>query len=160
VKRKVKKENMMEKNLFDDLSEKAYRAGAGIPELNELWGHTFALTEWYFIARGPVEHPHPYIASRPDTCEGKNMIRAFTDVDKLTAFAKENNLAEADNSVRMLSVPTVNIVTWLQTFLKHNVYGIWFNSNNESSGYYAPIEQLKEIKTYLHKTWTRNPSDN
>lgn len=150
----------MEKNLFDTLSQRAYSQGAGVHELNELWGHTFLLTEWFFIARGSAEHPMPYIASRPDVCEGKNMIRAFTDMEKLKAFAKENNLMEADHNIRMLSIPTEKIINWLQGFIRHGVHGIWFNSDTHSYGYYSPLAQLQAIKDYLDKTWTRNPKDN
>ncbi|MFI5203452.1 MAG: hypothetical protein ACHQF2_03060 [Flavobacteriales bacterium] len=151
----------MKKNFFDELSKNAYAQGAGVPELNELWGNTFLLNEWFFIGRGPLDHPYPYIASRPDTCEGKNMIRAFTDSDKLTLFAKENDLLETDKSVRILSIPTVNIISWLEGFAQHNVHGVWFNSDTSSSyGYFAPILQLQSIKDYLDKTWTRNPGNN
>jgi hypothetical protein len=150
----------MEKNLFDTLAGRAYSPGAGIHELNELWGHTFLLTEWHFIARGTLENPAPYIASRADVCEGKNMIRAFTDAEKLKAFARENNLFKDDSSLRILTIPTANIITWLQGFERHGVHGIWFNSNTESHGYYSPLTQLQAIKNYLDKTWTQNPNDN
>ncbi|MFI5204282.1 MAG: hypothetical protein ACHQF2_07275 [Flavobacteriales bacterium] len=150
----------MEKNLFDLLAKKAYAENAGVPELNELWGNTFLLDNWFFIARGPIGHPHPYIASRPDTCEGKHMIRAFTDTEKLSAFAKENNLLEEDNGIRILTVPTIKIINWITPFAQHEVFGIWFNSDNNSNGFYAPILQLQSIKEYLDKTWVRNPRKN
>ncbi|HRE68220.1 MAG TPA: hypothetical protein PLM56_09005 [Cyclobacteriaceae bacterium] len=67
---------------FDNLCKRAFSQGAGIPELNELWGNVFLLQNWLFIARGPVNQPQPYIASRADVCNGQDMIRAFTDDQK------------------------------------------------------------------------------
>jgi hypothetical protein len=145
----------MEKIDFDNLSRKAFAPGAGIPELNELWGHTFLLPHWNFIARGPVTQPQPYIASRQDVCQGQDMIRSFTDNEKLTAFARQNNLLEADQSVRTLSVPTVNIIPWLLNYSQYGIYGIWFNSDTGSNGYYAPLTQLWAVKEHLDKTWNK-----
>jgi hypothetical protein len=140
---------------FDKLSELAFATGAGIPHLNELWGHTFSLPNWYFIARGPAHQPNPYIASRADVCHGQDMIRAFTDDKRLMSFGQENNLLEVDQSVRILAIPTSNIVSWLEGYMQYGIYGIWFNSDTASKGYYAPLSQLRPIKEHLDKNWKK-----
>lgn len=140
---------------FDRLSRLAYSSGAGISELNELWGYTFLLANWHFIARGSMTQPQPYIASRNDVCSGQDMIRAFTDEQKLTAFANQNNLLQADQSVRILSVPTKNIIPWLLNFSQYGIFGIWFNSDTGSEGFYSPLAQLNAIKQHLDATWKR-----
>ena len=140
---------------FDKLSAEAFSPGAGIPQLNELWGNVFSLSAWNFIARGPIDRPHPYIASRSDVCNGQDMIRAFTDDQKLTAFGRENNLMEADQSVRILSIPTKDIIPWLEGFSQYGIFGIWFNSDKASTGFYSPITQLRPVKNHLDKTWRK-----
>ncbi len=140
---------------FDTLCKKAFAPGAGIPELNELWGNTFSLASWLFIARGPAAQPQPYIASRADICNGQDMIRAFTDNQKLTAFARENKLLETDGSVRTLSIPTQGIIPWLENYWQHGIYGIWFNSDSGSKGFYSPLTQLRAVKDHLDKTWSK-----
>ncbi|HMR56168.1 MAG TPA: hypothetical protein PKK67_09000 [Cyclobacteriaceae bacterium] len=138
---------------FDNLCKRAFSQGAGIPELNELWGNVFLLQNWLFIARGPVNQPQPYIASRADVCNGQDMIRAFTDDQKLTAFAHENKLVEADGSVRSLAIPVQSVVSWLEGFGQYGIYGVWFNSDTKSQGFYSPLVQLRPVKDHLDKTW-------
>lgn len=140
---------------FDALSNKAHGPGGGIPQLNELWGHTFLLKEWLFINRGTLAEPSPYIASRADVCEGKHMMRAFTDEQKLMSFVNENNL-ESNGVPFLLSIPTQNIIPWLQGFARQQVFGIWFNSDIRSNGYYSPLAQLPIIKNYLESNWKQS----
>ncbi|MFL6229540.1 MAG: hypothetical protein ACJ741_12250 [Pyrinomonadaceae bacterium] len=145
---------------FDALARKATESGA-IKDQSNLFGQAFALREWHFIARGKFPDVHPYIAKDAQTADGQYMIRAFTDTDRLLRFARENNLMEKDatgeENVSILSVPTDNIIDYLEQFISQGVYGIWFNSDTESDGFFVPLKQLRPIKAYLDNS-SRRPS--
>jgi hypothetical protein len=145
---------------FDDLSQKTTESNGAIDDLNNLYGHALALPEWYFIARGEFPDITPYIASNAKYADGKHMVRAFTDKERLQRFAKENNLTGDDGEVLTLDIPTGSIIDYLEQFISNGVYGIWFNSDTESKGFYAPLAQLRPIKTHLEKiNWKNNASD-
>jgi hypothetical protein len=138
---------------FDALARKANETGA-MEEIGNLFGHAFALKQWHFIARGQFPDVHPYIASNEQVADGQYMIRAFTDTDRLLRFAQENNLmengvSESEKSALILSIPTDNIIDYLEDFIPQGAYGIWFNSDTKSDGFFIPLEQLQPIKEHL-----------
>jgi hypothetical protein len=136
---------------FDALSRKANESGGAIEELNKLFGAAFALSSWYFVARGELPNVNPYVASNAAFAGNRQMVRAFTDTGRLQAFAKENNLTEPDGSVQMIEIPTTGIVEYLEQFIPDGVYGIWFNSDSQSDGFFTPLQQLRPIKEHLAK---------
>ncbi len=119
--------------------------------LNDLYGHIFALPQWHFIARGEFPNVTPYIASNAAVADGKYLIRAFTDTERLQRFVKENHLEAPDGSHLAISIPTDNIIDYLEQFISDGVHGIWFNSDTVSDGFFVPLQQLRPIKTYLEK---------
>jgi len=135
---------------FDALSKKAMETNA-IDDLNALFGAAFALKQWNFISRGELPNVYPYVASNPTVADNQPMIRAFTDTDRLMRFARENNLTDADGSCQMLTIPTENIVSYLEGFVEQGAFGVWFNSDSESKDFYIPIKQLQPIKAHLAK---------
>lgn len=136
---------------FDALSRKAIESGGAMADLNNLYGHAMALPEWYFVARGEFPDVKPYIASNAQYADGKHMVRAFTDKERLQRFAKENNLMGADGEVLTLDIPTANIIEYLEQFIAYGVHGIWFNSDNDSDGFFVPLQQLRPIKAHLER---------
>lgn len=136
---------------FDALAKKAMETNA-MEDLNELFGAAFALPKWNFISRGELPNVYPYVASNPAAAGNQPMIRAFTDTDRLLRFARENNLTEADGSAKMLTIPTENIVSYLEGFIAQGAYGVWFNSDSKSADFFIPIKQLQPIKDHLAKT--------
>ena len=142
----------MENNVdFDALSRKSNESGGAMDDLNNIFGETFALEKWIFIARGELPNINPYIAANADYAGGQQMIRVFTDSDRLQRFARENNLTDADGSAQMLEVPTGGIVEYLEQFINYGVHGVWFNSDRASDGYFIPLAQLRPIKEHLAK---------
>jgi len=135
---------------FDELSEKAMATNA-MKDLNALFGAAFALEKWHFIARGELPDVYPYVASNPAAADNQPMIRAFTDADRLMRFARENNLTEADGSAKILTIPTDNIIPYLEGFISQGAFGVWFNSDSESKDFFIPIKQLQPIKDHLAK---------
>lgn len=135
---------------FDALSEKAMETNA-MEDLNALFGAAFALEKWNFISRGELPDVRPYVASNPGAADNQPMIRAFTDTERLMRFARENNLTEADGSCKILTIPTDNIVPYLEGFIEQGAFGVWFNSDSQSSDFFIPIKQLQPIKDHLAK---------
>ncbi len=144
------KEEISNKTDFDALSKKAMETNA-MEDLNALFGSAFALEKWNFISRGELPNVQPYIASNPATADNQPMIRAFTDTDRLMRFARENNLTEADGSCEMLTIPTENIIPFLEGFISQGAFGVWFNSDSESKDFFIPLKQLQPIKDHLAK---------
>ena len=146
---------------FDALSRKVTESNGAVEDLDNLYGHAFALREWHFIARGQFPNVSPYIASNARVAEGQYMIRAFTDADRLQRFARENNLMETDaaggEEVLLLSLPTANIVDYLEQFIAQGVHGMWFNSDTKSNGFFVPLKQLRPIQEHLEDL-SRRPS--
>ena len=142
---------------FDALTIKADQSNGAMEDLIILYGAAFALSEWHFISRGEMPNVSPYIASNAQYADGQPMIRAFTDTKRLLRFAQENNLTEADGSCKSLSIPTEKIVDYLEQFIADGTYGIWFNSDTQSEGFFVPLNQLRPIKEHLDKL---NPPKN
>ncbi len=136
---------------FNVLARKAIESDGAMEDLDELYGAAFALPDWHFIARGTFPDVNPYIASNAEYADGQQMVRAFTDTDRLQRFAKENNLTQADGSALLLSIPTANIIDYLEQFIALGVHGVWFNSDIESDGFFVPLKQLRPIKEHLAK---------
>lgn len=136
----------MENNTdFDALARESFRMTA-TEDLDPLFRAAFALPEWHFIRRGEAPNFYPYIASNRGFAANQPMIRAFTDSARLLRFARENNLTEADGSCPTLTIPTENASDYLEQFAAHGAFGVWFNSDSESDGFYIPIGRLRTIK--------------
>lgn len=142
---------------FDALARKTVESNGAMEDLNNLYGAAFALSQWHFIARGTPPDVNPYIASNADYADGQHMVRAFTDTDRLMNFARENNLTDADGSASILSIPTANIIEYLEQFSAYGVHGVWFNSNTESDGFFLPLRQLRPVKEHLAKINWQTP---
>lgn len=135
---------------FDELSVKAIQTNA-MEDMDVLFGAVFDLSEWHFVSRGGLPNVYPYVASNAQYADNQPMVRAFTDLQRLARFARENNLTEADGSCKSLTIPTANIVDYLEGFIEYGAYGVWFNSDSESDGFFIPIKQLRPIKERLAK---------
>lgn len=142
---------------FDALSRKTVQSNGAMEDLNNLYGEAFALSDWHFIARGELPNVSPYVAANAAYADGQYMIRAFTDTNRLLRFAKENNLTDAGGNASMLSIPTGEIVEYLEQFIADGVYGIWFNSDTKSDGFFLPLQQLRPVKEHLERiSWKNN----
>lgn len=137
---------------FDALSRAVTKSDA-LEDLEELYGEAFKLREWYFVARGKFPDVRPYIASNKGASGGRYMVRAFTDTDRLFRFARENGLTEGvnagDESALILSIPTDKVIEYLEQFIAQGAYGVWFNSDSKSDGFYVPLKQLRPIREHL-----------
>lgn len=135
---------------FDALAQKANETSS-MEDLNALFGAVFDLPEWNFISRGELPKVFPYVTSNAEIADNQPMVRAFTDSDRLMRFARENNLTEADGSCKILTMPTANIAEYLEKLIPLGAFGVWFNSDSQSEGFFIPIKQLRPIKEHLAK---------
>ena len=127
---------------FDQLSKAAYASGTDNKQaLDQLWVATFKLEQWYFIARGAAPNVRPYIGHKDGNVP---MIFVFTDEDRLEAAARELKLLGTTGTIPVMTIPTKNIVSYLQQFAQYGVKGVWFNPNGQ--GYFSPLENLPKIK--------------
>lgn len=136
---------------FDELSRRTHRANPPMEDLNALFGAVFALSEWLFISRGELPNVNPYVASNAEVAGGQQMVRAFTDSNRLQRFARENNLTDAEGNALMLTIPTKGVVEYLEQFIEYGVHGVWFNSDTGSEGFFVPLKQLRPIREHLAK---------
>lgn len=138
---------------FDVLSRKTSESNGAIADLDRLYGSVFKLPQWHFIARSQFPDVRPYVASNGEVAGGQAMVRAFTDTDRLLRFARENQLMETDEvhgeHVSILSLPTDTIVEYLEQLISIGVYGVWFNSDADSYGFFVPLKQLRPIREHL-----------
>lgn len=129
---------------FDTLSKNAYSSGKqDIAALDALWGAVFGLSQWHFIARGASTNARPYIGYK----NNEPMIFAFTDTDRLEANARQLKLLDEQGNVPILSIPTTNIISYIESFAQFNVKGIWFNPGG--FGFFSPLNSLRGIKSHL-----------
>ena len=134
---------------FDWLAEQAFGPARTREVEGVLWQHVFALPKWYFIARGEFPNIHPYVAKAEGVAYGQFMIRAFTDTDRLYRFCVENELQAEGADALILELPTDSVLDYLDQFISSDVFGIWFNSNTGSKGFFSPLAQLRPIRDYV-----------
>ena len=136
---------------FDALSRKTQENGVAREDFDRLFKATFALPEWLFIARGEAPNFNPYVASKEGIADGQQMVRAFTDGTRLHRFAVENGLLDANGEALILTIPTSGVIKYLEQFEQYGVYGVWFNSDLQSDGYFTPLKQLRIIQEHLNE---------
>lgn len=134
---------------FDALVQDTVRTNGELASLDALYSRTFTLPHWYFVARGTLPNVYPYIASHAEFAGGQPMMRAFTDPERLQRFVEENQLQDAEGGIPALSIPTPEIVAYLESFIEQGVYGIWFNSDAQSYGFFLPLQQLRPVQERL-----------
>ncbi len=134
---------------FDALSNAAFAKGATIEDQNALWTLVMKLKQWQFIARGEFPNVQPYVCSNKGFADGEPMLKAFTDADKLMAFAKVSRLTDENESVHILAMEVNGFIKTAAQYEAMGVWGIHFNPQN--SGFYAPLTQLQPIWDFLKK---------
>ncbi len=136
---------------FDRLSAVANDAGASMSDQNALFGAAFRLAEWHFIARGELPNVRPYVAANPTIVSGAPMVKAFTDTDRLHAFAKENGLTGPEGEAQILSMSVATLLPTMADLAEQGVTHIHFNADMNSYGFYVPLVQLPIIRAHLEK---------
>lgn len=137
---------------FDALSAAANAEEATMHDKAALYSAAFKLPEWYFIARGEFPSIRPYVAAHPDVVDGAPMLKAFTDTKRLHAFSKECGLTNSAGESLILSLPVEGILPMLASCAEQGVWGLHFNADANSNGFYAPLVQMPLIREHLEST--------
>ena len=136
---------------FNRLSAEAYAEGSTIEQKTALWRAVFQLKEWHFIARGQFPDVTPYVARNASIANGESLVKAFTDVPKLQAFAKANGLTDEKGEVLFLAMPVPGFMETLRNYQELGVFGIHFNADARDAGFYASLPQLAGIRDFVCK---------
>lgn len=138
---------------IDALADAAYHRPAGteggaegaVDDKNALWAAVFKLKAWLVLMspQATVKGPAPHVTEH----DGQRWVMAFTDPDKLRAYAKEHDLAGEHGEVRMLSLRVPLAMKWLASLQEQGIHGVRFNQGPH--GWYAPLTRLEPIRTFL-----------
>ena len=87
-----------------------------------------------------------------DVAGNRAMIKAFTDTERLNRFARDNKLVDANDGVTFISMGVKpEILNYLEQFIPMGVHGIHFNADIGSTGFFAPLAQMRPIYEYIQK---------
>lgn len=136
---------------FDALALAAYPRDAerGPREAMEtLWRAVLGLPDWAFaIDPASVGDPQAFVAIHDD----KDCVFAFTDSDRVAAFARENGLTDASGASFNLSLPLPGVFDWLDTAAARGDFStVQFNFGRIA--WFAPVSQLAIIRAHLSRT--------
>ena len=136
---------------FDALALAAYPRDADRgprDALETLWRSVLALPEWTFaIDPASVGNPQAFVAIHDD----KDCVFAFTDGDRVAAFARENGLTDESGASFNLSLPLPGVFDWLQAAAARGDFTtVQFNFGRIA--WFAPVSQLAVIRAHLAPT--------
>lgn len=137
---------------FDRLSREGVAPQAPRSATDALFAATYALPQWFFIARGDPGRERPYVARNPLIQQGAPMVKAFTDTRRLLRFAREVGLlddGQCDADLPILCVPTPEVLPLLASLQSSGVTHIHFNADHASDGYYLPLVQMPIVHRHL-----------
>lgn len=136
---------------FDFLAKAAYTPEGTFDDKDRLWTKALGLKEVYAIARGQFPDIYPYIASNAGIASGQPLVKVFTDTDRLLAFAEANQLLDADGAASVLTLPVSGLIRAAHDYARSGIYGIHFNPDTDSYGFFTPFEQLPYIREHLDR---------
>jgi len=112
---------------------------------NQLWVALYQLQQWELMTFPDSKTMPPGL--NIETHDGKKWVMAFTDSDKLFAYAKERKQLNSDGTMLGFSVPTQTSFDFFEGLV--GVEGVRFNEGD--NGWFAPMRNLRGIHTYLRK---------
>lgn len=136
---------------FDFLAKAAYTPEGTFDDKDRLWTKALALREVYAIARGQFPDIYPYIASNAGIASGQPLIKVFTDTERLLDFAEAHGLLDDDGAASVLTLPVAGLIKAAHDYARSGIYGIHFNGDKESYGFFTPFEQLPYIREHLDR---------
>jgi hypothetical protein len=140
---------------FDDAFTARLRAMADDPMrgMAEYWRAVFDLEAWHFI-RQPAQpgESAPPNAFQPvgARINDKLFILAFTSVDRASACARQNNVAQPEGASAIITLPRAEAAETLCRIESDQVDGVMFNSNRGEAGMYAPLHNIAAMYDHYH----------
>jgi hypothetical protein len=133
---------------FDKLADAALAKGfKDMDANNALWTALFGLEQWHLMTFPDSKSMPPGL--NIETHDGKKWIMAFTDTDRLHAYAKERKQLNSDGTMKGMSIPSQTSFDFFGGLKKQGVFGIRFNQGEH--GWFAPIDGPRNIHAFLKK---------
>jgi hypothetical protein len=136
--------SVVERVDFSELSRRAFSEDGTREDKRKLWQATFALKEWYYLARGSLENPTPYCATAVQIEPDTYWLYAFTDPDRVEQFAHQ---LQGENAPFVyLTVPNPadrGAIARIMSYQEDGIKGIYFNCLDY--GFYAPLSDLQAL---------------
>lgn len=132
---------------FSDLAGKAFPPEGGVNREygDKLWSALYKLPHWYFLMT-----PKSMANKMPSAqvIDGKGWFLAFTDVEKLQAYARQNKDVDKKGNALYLAMSPEQAVEFARKNSKGPVFGVRFNEG-QPHGWFAPMNNLTIFPNYL-----------
>lgn len=146
---------------FDELAAKAFEPNATSEDYERLFSAVFSLSEWHFIADGALSNVEPYCALFPDMFGDAPTLAVFTDAERAKKYIAEKDLkfgsdsndgqAKFSSENSIFSVPTGNILDYIEKLISEGVVKIFFNPNTASYGFHHDLQMMRPIYEHLEE---------
>ena len=132
---------------FSDLAAKAFPAEGGVNREygDKLWSALYKLPQWYFLMT-----PKSMAKQMPSAqvIDGKGWFLAFTDAEKLQAYAKQNKNVDKKGNAYMMTMTPDQAVEFARKNSNGSVFGVRFNEG-QAHGWFSPMRNLTIFPNYL-----------
>ncbi len=112
---------------------------------SQLWVALYKLEQWELMSFPDSKSMPPGL--NIETHDGKKWVMAFTDSDRLFAYAKKRKQLNSDGTMLGMSVPSQTSFDFFEGLV--DVEGVRFNEGD--NGWFAPMRNLRAIHTHLRK---------
>lgn len=126
-----------------DALARAAEGGDNLEHLTALWKATFALERWWFVLRGDLESPRPFVG----VFDGQPFVLAFTTGERVRDFAVANGYAPTDDSAFSITMTPDAAVEAAVGWIAQGIHAITFDHG--VTGYFAPLANLESIRTHV-----------
>lgn len=131
-----------ESERIDELA-RAATSDNGQERLSALWRATFTLERWYFVLRGELENPRPFVG----VYDGKPFVLAFTNGKRVRDFAVANGYAADDDNAFSITMTPDATVEAAAGWAAQGIHAITFDHG--VTGYFAPLANLEAIRAHV-----------
>lgn len=126
-----------------DALARAAESGDNLEYLTALWKATFELERWWFVLRGDLENPRPFVGVQ----DGQSFVLAFTTGERVRDFAVAGGYAPADDSAFSITMTPDAAVDAAVGWAAQGINAITFDEG--VTGYSAPLANLESIRTHV-----------
>lgn len=132
---------------FGDLAAKAFPAEGGVNRDygDKLWAALYKLPQWYFLMT-----PKSMAQKMPSAqvIDGKGWFLAFTDAEKLQAYAVQNKNIDKKGKAYFLTMTPDQAIEFARKNSDGPVFGVRFNEG-QAHGWFSPMRNLTIFPGYL-----------
>lgn len=126
-----------------DALARAAEGGDKLEALTALWTATFELERWWFVLRGDLDNPRPFVG----VYEGRPFVLAFTTSERARDFAVAEGYAPAEGSTFSITMTPDATVDAAFGWAAQGIHAITFDHG--VTGYHAPLANLDSIRAHV-----------